>query len=417
MSVSIGQAFTAMSLAKSHNFNVDEFSGSAGYDVIEYGGHKYAPYPPFNPMLMSVTYFFAYGGTKVLGAIVPLDKVFVEVVESVGLGMVDSLAYLGIGILIYLLLRQYKVNSKVIAVVLVGTLFGTVLFNYSVSFFQHVVAAFFVLLSFYLLNKNKSSRFPYLLAGLFAGFAFISEFPTAVFAIAVLIYFLIQRFSKEITSRELLMRIIFFGLGYSVSLLILGTYHYILFGNPLLFAEKVLYARNIAEDKTVHTFSQNPIYGWWGLYLSPLKGLFLISPFLLFSLVGIVKYWRVNRASAVLLISYIVLVSTVYSMWPDCFGFSTFGSRFLITVIPFLCFLSAFALKSRGTIIAYSVLVIFGIYICFFNLLDGIPSGTWFIKCRINEYGSFYKATDFADNLIHGKAVFAPVLLQELMEP
>ena len=57
MSVGAGHVYTAKSLALSRNFNVDEYWGNSGVDVIDANGHKYVAYAPLNAVLMAIPYF------------------------------------------------------------------------------------------------------------------------------------------------------------------------------------------------------------------------------------------------------------------------------------------------------------------------------------------------------------------------
>ena len=416
MSIGVGHAYTAKSLALSYNFNVDEYWGNAGVDVIDYNNHKYTAYAPFNSVLMAIAYFvlqiFYYLYTNVIG---PINGVVSAILESLFLRIPSLVAYAGIAVLIDRFLRKYNVDDFVRRIVIIGLLLGTILFNYSLSFFNHSLAAFFIFTAYFLIDRSKS-RLDYFCSGILVGAAFLAEFPTGIFAIAVFVFLTYLLLKKQIDIRSYLTRLLAFAGPILTAIILLGFFNYYHFGSPLKMSEQILFEQKSLIG-TQHSFSQNPMYGLWGLYFSPLKGLFLISPFLLFALIGFKKFWVVKRSSALFGIVYISLVSIVYSMWPDCFGATPFGPRYLISVIPFLAFYSAFGITKKIGYRIYLILVIYAVYICIMNALDGLPSGTWFgmDRCNTLEYASLFKANSYFRLLINGNFHLAPYLLRNLI--
>ncbi|PIR42823.1 hypothetical protein CO058_01940 [candidate division WWE3 bacterium CG_4_9_14_0_2_um_filter_35_11] len=410
MSVGVGHVYTAKSLALSRNFNVNEYWGNSGVDVITASsGDKYVAYAPLNAVIMAVPYFglqvFSYIYTRAFG---PINGDVSMILESLALSLPSTIFYSLIGILLFKQLQNYKVKSAVSILTLIGLLFGTILINYSVSFFNHVQSAFFIFYAYYLISSKKSeSRFLY--AGILTGLAFLTEFPTILFSISVGLMLLCER-------KSFIKRVALFSAPVILAILLLGIYNKIHFGSFFLMAEQILYqqkqALNIGAE---HAFTQNPLYGIWGLYLSPLKGLFLISPFLVFSIPGFMKFIREEKTKislAILSLSYVLLISLLYSFWPDCFGATPFGPRYLISAIPFLALYSAFALIGKFRVLIYSALVLFGIFICLMNVLDGLPSGKWFGQnCQVMEFGSYRKAYDYFKKFEKPNQRFAPILL------
>jgi len=413
MSVGAGHVYTAKSLALSRNFNVDEYWGNSGVDVIDANGHKYVAYAPLNAVLMAIPYFglqvLYYFYTKLIG---PVNGDLSIILESLAFSLPSSIFYVLTGFLLLKILLEGGIKKATSVLVVAGFLFGTIFINYSVSFFHHVPAAFFIFYAYYLISRQKTDR-SFFYAGIFTGLAFLTEFPTILFSIAILIYLLCELRREEINFKIFLKRLAYFAIPVFVSIFLIGIYNYMHFGSPFLMSEQILYQQKLALRGGVeHGFSQNPIYGIWGLYISPLKGLFLISPFLLFSFLGFRNYFKRKGNLAILGLSYIVVVSLLYSLWPDCFGATPFGPRYLISVIPFLCLYSAFALTRKSRVWIYSVLVVFGFFICLMNVLDGLPSGKWFgQECNAMEFGSYRKSFDYFEKFKAPNQRFAPILL------
>lgn len=413
MSIGVGHAYTAKSLALSYDFNVDEYWGNSGVDVVTaFDGHKYVAYAPLNAVLMAIPYFilqvFYFIYTKFFGSI---NGDLSIILESLSLSLPASIFYALTAYLLWKKLLELKVMGMSIVLVVVGFGFGTLFLNYSVSFFNHVPAAFFIFYAYYLISNAKSNR-AFLYAGVFTGLAFLTEFPTILFSMSVGIYILYQYKYEKLKPVDLAKRLTYFAIPVTGAIIILGFYNYLHFGSPFLMSEQILYKQNLSREIDVHSFKQNPIYGIWGLYFSPLKGLFLISPFLLFSFWGFREFFIKKKKLAILGVSYVLIISFLYSLWPDCFGATPYGPRYLISVIPFLSLCSAFYLRGNVSYVVYAVLVFWSIFISFSNLLDGLPSGKLFspTNCQTLRFGSYIKAFGYYENF--GTRIGAPMLMR-----
>ena len=198
MSVGAGHVYTAKSLALSRNFNVDEYWGNSRVDVIDANGHKYVAYAPLNAVLMAIPYFglqvLYYFYTKLIG---PVNGDLSIILESLAFSLPSSIFYVLTGFLLLKILLEGGIKKATSVLVVAGFLFGTILINYSVSFFHHVPAAFFIFYAYYLISRQKTDR-SFFYAGIFTGLAFLTEFPTILFSIAILIYLLCELRREEI---------------------------------------------------------------------------------------------------------------------------------------------------------------------------------------------------------------------------
>ena len=314
MSVGSGHVYVAKSLALSHNFNIDEYWGNAGVDVIKLGNNYFSAYAPFNAVLMAIPYFalqiIYYFWTHLFGGINgDISLIF----ESLAFSLPSSLALVGI----LILLKKYignnvKISSLNLNLLTLGTGLGTLLFSYSVSYFNHVISAFFIFSAFYILSISHNKK--YLFVGILTGLAFLTEFPTVLFCFAVLAAEIFLLISRKKKLSEFISDLFWFSIPVATSVLIILAYNQYHFGDPFLFAESILREQKAAKEATTHSFSQNPIYGLYGELFSPLKGLFIYSPFLIFGVFGIKSFLKRNQYSAILAMSYTVMILFIYSL-------------------------------------------------------------------------------------------------------
>jgi hypothetical protein len=116
----------------------------------------------------------------------------------------------------------------------------------------------------------------------------------------------------------------YFLLGLIPPALMLMGYNWVRVGNPF----------QTGYDLTI--FSPNLLLGLYRLLFSPLRGLFVYSPLLLLSVPGLAWLWRRCRAEAGLVIGVTGVTIFLFSAWTSGEGLS-WGSRFLVPVVPFLC--------------------------------------------------------------------------------
>ena len=108
--------------------------------------------------------------------------------------------------------------------------------------------------------------------------------------------------------------------------LLLAAYNQVRSGSPLDLG--------YAPDETFST----PLWrGLAGLLVSPGKGLFLYSPILLAALAGIPALFRRDRATALLSLGVAIAFPLLYAGWFMWWGGWSWGPRFLVPSLPFLC--------------------------------------------------------------------------------
>lgn len=215
---------------------------------------------------------------------------------------------------------------------------GTMAFSYSEAFMSHQLTAVLLFGAFYAawrVEKGEWKPSGYLLAGALAGAAVMAEYTAALGVVCVASYTVAARWRRWGALA------VAAGLVVAGSLPLLGAlmaYHQACFGGPLLSGYKFL------NDANYQGWHQG---GFLGIKLpdaqafalslvSPLRGLFTLSPFLALALWGLKELRRVDRAQFAFLV--VLLVGNAY--FTSSFAYSswgwTVGPRHLTPLVPFL---------------------------------------------------------------------------------
>lgn len=213
---------------------------------------------------------------------------------------------------------------------------GTAALHYSTLFIAHQFAANLVIFALCLLYPAfKGKEAPagsLLLAGLLLGWAVISEYPSAVSAAVVVGCFFVASRQRW--------KVIWLFPGLLLSAGVLALYNHVSFGGPFSIGyhhEVLGYYREEMGAGLFGVTVPKPL-SFLAILFMPTRGLFWMSPFLLFSVFGFAAMLKggANRTVGVLCLTIallrILVVSGYYEPWG---GFSS-GSRFLTGALPFL---------------------------------------------------------------------------------
>jgi hypothetical protein len=228
---------------------------------------------------------------------------------------------------------------------------------------------------FYLLYRASRSPHPQrlvLFAGALVGFAVITEYPTGVIMLVLAAYLL-----AVFPGRRLQM-LILFGLGILPSALVLGWYDWFAFGNPF----------HISYDSVVGQQFSGQHTGFFGIGLpQPLgleeilawpRGLLIESPFLIFVVLGFIRWWRSSaRPSPELLVC--LAVSVIYPLLVSSYylpmaGQNLPGPRLLVPMLPFACLALAWALDAGNALVrgVFAVLLALGVLLSYLYVVLGV---------------------------------------------
>ncbi len=218
---------------------------------------------------------------------------------------------------------------------------GTPVSTYFTVFFSHSVSAallfaFFLLVRRAIAHPERSTLF---FTGLVGACAFLNEYQTAV-PLVILSLFLFLSLREK--------RLFLFFVGGTLPLAALFiAYNLVAFGTPLTFG---VAHEEYEEFRAMH---QKGLFGiglpngrvLLDLFFSLKMGVFTLSPFLLFAIVGAYRRWCEARGETLTLLSLILSYFIMISSLENPHGGWAFGARYLVPVIPFIGLLAAYGMR------------------------------------------------------------------------
>jgi hypothetical protein len=268
--------------------------------------------------------------------------------------------------------------------------YGSFIFVFSGTFFNHVFAGFLLLLSFILMKRND-----YFLSGLALGLGFLSEYTVIVAAP----FWLICIWIKERKVRQPLN----FMAGLLPSIILIVCYNWLITGSPwrMLNAYHATGAFQALQHN--YGFSLPSLQAIWGLSFSGWMGLFNFAPALYCIAFYIILKFIKNRKLllpletnylAVFGIVFFLVISSFFTWW----GGWSYGPRYLI-VLAVLLLYEGLLIISRDKI---NTLLFFA------TALFGI-AGAWIAKATVVYMVPFPEFKGFFNPFLH-------VLLPDLFE-
>ena len=234
------------------------------------------------------------------------------------------------GSAIFVLLTAMRFVGRKSALVIFLTYgLGTCVWSISSqAMMQHAPTEFFVAMGTYLLVRIQDRQTFAFWCGLAYGAAVISR-PTCALLVFVVGLYLI------IVDRK---GALFFSLGVFPMALVLGIYNGYYFGAPWSFGQTESAKMDVAFKigPGVDTVWATPLYiGLAGNLFSPSRGLFVYSPFIIFSIWGAWKAWRQETYLSLRpLIFGALAIIIVQAKWFDWWSGWSFGYRHIVDTIP-----------------------------------------------------------------------------------
>ena len=186
--------------------------------------------------------------------------------------------------------------------------------------FTHTYEIFSVsllLYSFIKIQQQKTQNLKiFFLCGLASGFTVITRPTLLPLVILVCLGILIQKHPWKKMAV-----IVLAGLPF---LFLYLSYNYISYGN--VFAIGYSTVRNESFNLS-HSYI-------FELLFSPLKGWFVFSPIYLFSVSGLILFYKKNRSLSLICLIGIFSIALIYSFWSQWWGGGSYGSRFMCFALP-----------------------------------------------------------------------------------
>jgi hypothetical protein len=315
------------------------------FDISVFAGKVYPNKPPGTVFLAVPAYWVVFQIESLLG--VDRDgwwaqtfNFYLSTVFSVGI-----ITALGGVIFYFVLLRLFPSLPDWVHVATTLTYgLGTLVFPFATLMFDHSLLATISLGAFWLLLVEGQggiasfrSSLSYFLAGTLCGLSIVVNYSAILTAVCLFLYGLWIAKNK--------LSFVLYGLaGFALPLLILLWYHFVCFGNPFATANTYQFGMFRADHAILFSMLALPSLDVaYQLLFSSYRGLFFTSPVLFFALLGIAFaiYGGYQRREAIFIASVFVAQLLMNSAFNGWHGGWTFGPRYLIPSLPFLCLMLA----------------------------------------------------------------------------
>jgi hypothetical protein len=350
-------------IAEGHPF-IDRYANET-CDLVRSDGHYYAAKGPALDLWTAPFYLVlraAHAVPKNPNAHLrypdAMSGIPLRAVWQVGLWAV-VLPALGLLLLLRRTVDRLEPGLGIAAAAILGL--GTLVLPFSTLLFAHVPAAALGFLSFALLFGRDRSPLRVAAAGAAAGLAVATDLPLAIPAVVLGLY--------AAAGSPRLRRLAAFAAGGLVGLLPLWAFNVWAFGNPLHLAYSGEPGQGAAGGwQQTGFFGQGlPSFRVLVELLLSQRGLLVVTPVVGAAVAGTVLLWRRGLRAEAGLIATLTVVELVWNSarQPTAFALGGWspGPRFLIPLLPFLCFALAPALRRRPATVGALALVSAGVMV------------------------------------------------------
>lgn len=328
---------------------IDSFhkrQGTATGDKSYFNGHYYSDKAIGPAVVGAILYVPFYWTNRIFHH--PGQANVKMILTFLVIGLPSAIA----GSLMYILCLYLSQSRFWAYLVTLAITLGTMYLPYSIIFFSHqftssLLFSAFVMI-FFLKGRPETWKNWYLfLVGLLLGGALISEYPSAIIILPLLVYYF-SIIWRNHTNRNF-RSIIWPMLGGAIPVLLQLVYNKLSFGNFLSIGYENLNDPNFSSAMGqglmgIHWPNLSVLYY---MTLHPTMGLFWESPVLLLSIIGAVfmfleRRYRFESILAMwIIVSYLVIMSGYYMWW----GGYSLGPRHIIPILPFFGVLLTFVPK------------------------------------------------------------------------
>ena len=291
---------------------------------------------------------------------------------------------LSVGIF-FLICLEHKFTRKTSIILSLLLAFSTMIWAYSNTSLNVVPACFFLLLGylffkkFYRLNQNKFL----LLSSASLGFGFLIRTDVILFIIPLWLFLLVNILKRNSKINSLLF--------YSAPLAFSYVVDKIVFSLKYIPSDEVVDAIGTKADITSSVGADllsflpggsgiiHNLTGAFGMLFAPGVGLFIFAPILLTVFFSFPDFFRKSKAECLLLLSFIVMTIIYHSDLEHWHGLVSWGSRYLLLLMPFLLIPLGASLEKRSKKFMLLIVSAFGSIGALFNLAYVVQDVHWFV--------------------------------------
>ncbi len=350
---------TVLAMAEWRTFSIDEAVARLGdhEDKAESGGHLYSNKAPGLA-------FAAYPAYRALRLAFPMPEAGTSSAIFFFTRLVTVSLVCGIALRRFAVrLAEAQTGGAAVALVTLAVAMGTPFLFYARSFFSHAWTAALLLLAWDALRRSEAAGARTdgalaALAGFLAAWAAISEYTVAPVVLALGLRVVASRSAR---------RLLGFALAAAVPLGLLLFYDAVCFGSPWTLSSAKEAAPEYAAlaNRGAFGFALPSPRIALAYLLDPARGVLLFSPFLLWSLFGLARWWRSHRARADwwFVVAAVSVLFVSLSGYPNWHGGWSLGSRYLLPAVFFAALPIAWALDtplSRGLFLTATVFSVAG---------------------------------------------------------
>ena len=393
----VSRALPVLTFSEDKTLKIDKYADLT-IDKSKVGSHFYSDKAPLPTLCMIPLYeliklcgldkvssetsrkypiYFAYR----IGILYSGDYRFPELIPISIMGglLFGSLPFVLIVLMSFIALHKMKPSISPVLMAMLAW-YGSFIFVFSGTFFNHVFAGFLLLLSFILLKKTN-----YFLSGLALGLGFLTEYTV----IAAAPFWFICIWMKEKKPRPPLM----FMAGILPSIMFIALYNWFITGSPW----KMLNAYHVTFQELQHNygFSLPSLKAIWGLSFSGWMGLFNFAPVLyciaFYIILTLIKNKKFTLPPETICVAgfgivFFLFISSFFTWW----GGWSYGPRYLI-VLAVLLLYEGMLVISRNQInrFLFTATALFGI------------AGAWLAKATVVYMVPFPAYEGFFNPYLH----------------